>query len=118
MRTWPESGIIWCEREQTACMCCSTTDGSCTKDRCNIHDPDYVRRQEKIEETRRRNDKNRAKLQSKDSDPPAPIRNDSNKAIRQIEALERRSKYCLTRGWTKRGLEYAEKAAALKRAVQ
>ena len=86
MKKWPEAGIIWCEREQTACAYCSITDGSCTAGRCNIRDPEYIERKKEIEETRKHNDQNRQKEKDiEKKDPPAPIRNDSTKAINQIE---------------------------------
>ena len=116
MKKWPEAGIIWCEREQTACAYCSITDGSCTASRCNIRDPEYIERKKEIEETRKHNDQNRQKEKDiEKKDPPAPIRNDSTKAINQIDALERAAKYCFTRGWTQRAFDLSDKASELKR---
>lgn len=117
-KKWPQAGIIFCETEQVACAYCSTEDGTCKRERCNIHDADYIKRQAEIEKTRLHNDEERRKVKlTEKTDPPAPIRNDSTRAISQIEALEKRSRYCFMRGWTERGFEYAEKAVELKRAM-
>lgn len=117
-RKWPEAGIIFCEKEQKACAYCSTTNGNCKAERCNINDADYIAQQEKIEQTRKKNDEKRRQFHEKEkNDPPAPIRNQSTMQIKKIEALERRSRYCLTRGWTESGLKLAERAAELKRSL-
>ena len=49
MKKWPEAGIIFCEKEQVACAYCSTEDGTCKRERCNIRDVKYIARQEEIE---------------------------------------------------------------------
>ena len=119
MKKWPEAGIIYCEKEQVACAYCSTEDGTCKRSRCNIHDPEYIARQEEIERTRKANDEKRIKASiAEKKNPPAPIRDDRNKTVNEIKNLERRARYCFTRGWTQRGFELSDRAAALKRASQ
>ena len=115
---WPKAGIIYCDREQVACAYVSTADGSCTAARCNIHDEDYIQRQAEIEKTRQENDEKRRRQKEENKhDTPAPIRNDSNKAINQIEYLERKVKYYHKRGWKNRAFELEDELAELKRAL-
>ena len=116
MKKWPEAGIIFCEKEQVACAYCSTEDGTCKRERCNIRDMKYIARQEEIERTRKANDEKRIKASIiEEEDPPAPIRDDRNKLSNQIELLEKRVQYCFMRGWTQRAYELSDKLSELKR---
>jgi len=73
--TWPEAGLIYCEREDTWCAYTDLTDGSCKADRCDIHDPDWIARQEKIERTMQANHmKEMNKAAKKKDEPPQYIR--------------------------------------------
>ena len=116
MMKWPKAGIIYCDKEQVACAYVSTADGSCIAARCNIHDEEYIRMKKEIEKTRQENDERRREQKSKE-DRPAPIRNDSNKTINQIEYLERKVKYYHKRGWKNRAFELEDELAELKRAL-
>ncbi|MEG1036593.1 MAG: hypothetical protein RSA49_04180 [Anaerovoracaceae bacterium] len=42
MKTWPENGIILCEKEQTWCAMINIKTGRCKSTSCNIHDDEYI----------------------------------------------------------------------------
>ena len=50
--TWPEDGLIFCETEQTWCCRVDMQSGRCTRNRCNIHDPEYIAHMEEVERRR------------------------------------------------------------------
>ena len=116
MKKWPEAGIIFCEAEQLACAFCSTEDGSCTEGRCNIHDPEYIAKQKKIEETRLKNYEHHRQMQLAEAkNPPAPIRNNSGKVENKIEALREKARYYHLRGWKRKAFEIEDRIAELRR---
>lgn len=51
-RTWPEAGIIWCEKVQVHCALCNIEDGICMRDTCNVVTREYQKSQEAIRQRR------------------------------------------------------------------
>ena len=54
--TWPEDGLIFCEREQTWCCRVDMDSGRCMIGLCDIRDPDYIARKAEAEHRRKRNE--------------------------------------------------------------
>ena len=76
--SWPESGIIYCEKEDCWCGNIDTSNGSCKASRCPIHDEKYIQEQEQRRERLQQlhqQELNRKEREKKD--PPAPIRRQS-----------------------------------------
>ncbi len=48
--SWPESGNIYCEKEDCWCGNIDINNGSCKASRCPIHDKEYIQEQEKRKE--------------------------------------------------------------------
>lgn len=76
--SWPESGNIYCEKEDCWCGNVDISNGNCKASRCPIHDEKYIQEQEQRRERLQQlhqQELNRKEREKKD--PPAPIRRQS-----------------------------------------
>lgn len=73
--SWPESGNIYCEKEDCWCGNIDINNGSCKASRCPIHDKEYIQEQEKRKERLQQlHQKELDRKEKEAKDPPAPIR--------------------------------------------
>ncbi len=54
-KKWPDYARTYCEREDTLCFYTDMETGKCMAPRCNIHDPEYIEEQKRIQENMQRN---------------------------------------------------------------
>jgi len=54
-KKWPDYARTYCEREDTLCFYIDMETGKCMADRCNIHDPEYIAEQKRIQENMQHN---------------------------------------------------------------
>lgn len=73
--SWPESGNIYCEKEDCWCGNIDINNGSCKASRCPIHDKEYIQEEEQRKERLQQlHQKELDRKEKEKKDPPAPIR--------------------------------------------
>lgn len=92
--TWPEAGLIYCEKEDTWCAYTDLTDGSCKAPRCDLYDPDRVAERERQWETMQSNHRREMDIAAKKIDEPKPyIRTQTKIKVEIIdEEIERKTR--------------------------